>query len=255
MNEKKDKKAAGKGGAKDAAKEPATGKVAKGRVTHVAIVLDRSGSMEAVRDETISGFNEQVGKIRAKAAQSDAEKTFVTLVLFNDEVVFSKFAEPAEALAPIDRESYEPDRTTAMLDAVGFTLERFQDVVRDDDDTRYLVVVISDGAENDSHEYTYERIAEMIQKRQATGRWTFSYMGANQDLSVISERLSIPRSNLGTYVSSPGGTMIGFGSLSRSVIGFMSKPADEPLSSDKFFRDEDEIRSVEDDDDPDAKPN
>jgi hypothetical protein len=224
-------------------------------VTHVAIVLDRSGSMEAVRDETISGFNEQVGKIRARAMQDGAGETYVTLVLFNDEVVFSKFAEPAERLESLDRGSYAPDRTTAMLDAVGLTLERFRKVVRDDEDTRYLVVVISDGMENDSRIHGYESVAELIQRCRATGRWTFSYMGANQDLGVVAQRMAIPRSNIAAYTSDAEGTALSFRSLAGSMLGFMDR-RDRGESLDRgFFRDRDEIGSVEDGEDPGSQPN
>lgn len=265
MSAKKDVKAAGKSGARAAAKKPAKKKPAakkpakkeavNGKVTHVVIVLDRSGSMEEVRDETISGFNEQIGKIRAKAMESGAKETFVTLVLFNDEVVFSRFAEPAETLGPIDREIYAPDRTTAMLDAVGLTLERFQKVVQDDGGTRYLMVVISDGLENDSKIHTYESVAELIQQRRSTGRWTFSYMGANQDLGVVARRMAIPRSNISAYNSDAKGTALSFRRLSGSMMGFIDRRARGESADQGFFRERDEIGAVEDEEDPGSKPN
>ncbi|MFA5762662.1 MAG: vWA domain-containing protein [Bacilli bacterium] len=223
-------------------------------VTHVAIVLDRSGSMASCRAETISGFNAQVQKITGKTkADGTADSTLITLVLFNHEVEFVHFASPVDNLKEIAAEQYVPNGTTAMLDAVGLTLKRFEKKVKDSDDTRYLVIIISDGEENESKEFTYERIAEMIQKRQQTGRWTFSYMGANQDLSDLSKRLSIPKSNMATYTSSPSGTMIGFSSLSKSTMGFLDKQSKGTATSEKFFRNEDEIQSVDDADDSSGK--
>lgn len=168
-------------------------------VTHVAIVLDRSGSMASCRAETINGFNEQVQKITGKTkTDGTADTTLITLVLFNHEVEFVHFVSPVDSLREITAEQYVPNGSTAMLDAVGLTLTRFEREVEDDEQTRYLVIIITDGEENDSKEFTYERIAEMIQKRQQTGRWTFSYMGANQDLSDLSKRLNIPKSNTAT---------------------------------------------------------
>ncbi|MFA5762771.1 MAG: vWA domain-containing protein [Bacilli bacterium] len=218
-------------------------------ITHVAIILDRSGSMECCRAETISGFNEQVQKITGKTkADGTADSTLITLVLFNHEVEFIHFASPVDSLKEITSEQYVPNGTTAMLDAVGLTLTRFEREVEDDEDTHYLVVVITDGEENDSKEFTYERIAEMIRKRQQTSHWTFSYMGANQDLSDLSKRLNIPKSNTATYSSCPSGTMIAFGSLSKSMLGFLDKQSKGTATSDKFFRDEDEVQSADDDD-------
>ena len=219
-------------------------------VTHVMIILDRSGSMEACRDETISGFNEQVQKITGKAKSDGvADSTFVTLALFNSEVEYVRFADPVSTLGKLTSEYYVPDGTTAMIDAIGMTLSRFDREVKDTEDTNYLVIVISDGEENDSQEFTYEHAAEMIQKRRKTGRWTFTYMGANQDLSDLSRRMSIPKSNMAAYTSSRRGTQVSFNRLSESVVGFMDKRSKGTATSDKFFRESEEIRSVEDDDD------
>jgi uncharacterized protein YegL len=217
--------------------------------THVAILLDCSGSMQACQTETVAGFNEQVQAIRKSAQLSGAEgATFVTLAVFNDGVEFVRFAEPVDRLMEISADEYHPDSLTAMLDAVGQTLKRFEKKVKDSESIHYLVIIISDGEENDSREFTYERIAEMIQKRQQTGRWTFSYMGANQDLSDISKRLSIPKSNVAIYTSSGKGTLIGMGALSKSTMDFLDRRSKGAATSDKFFRDEDEVQSVDDDD-------
>jgi len=160
-------------------------------------------------------------------------------VLFNHDIEFLSFAGKVGTLEETTAERYVPNGTTAMLDAVGQTLKRFEKKVKDSENTYYLVIIISDGEENDSKEFTHERIAEMIQKRQQTGRWTFSYMGANQDLSDLSKRLNIPKSNVATYTSSGKGTLIGMGALSKSTMGFLDKRSRGTATSDKFFRDED----------------
>ena len=210
--------------------------------------------MAACREETINGFNEQVQKLRGQTRDDGTtDSTFVTLVLFNHEVRFVRFAVPLGTLVEITKEQYVPHGTTAMLDAVGSTLSRFEQEVSEDEDTRYLVIVISDGEENDSHDYTYERIAEIIQKRQAIGRWTFSYMGANQDLSDVSKRLSIPEGNMVAYTSSPEGTAAGFTSLSRSMVAFMSRRNRGAGTSEEFFSDQEEIESSTDDDGSEPK--
>ncbi len=176
----------------------------------------------------------------------------MTLTLFNDAVKFKKFACPVGDLTKIDRRHYRPDCTTAMLDGVGMTLEKYDKEVEDGVNVNYLVVVISDGLENDSKEYDWKQVAEMIQKRRKTGRWTFSYMGANQDLSELSEVLHIPKSNIARYAATRSGTAATFVGLSSSVACYMDTSARGERVSEKFFSEGDEIAEFGDGDDEDG---
>jgi uncharacterized protein YegL len=190
---------------------------------HIAIVLDQSGSMISVKDETINGFNEQVQTIKKTAENRDG-KTTVSLVLFNDDVKFIvKMADP-KVLKELTDKHYNPDYSTAMLDAIGATMLMFDKEVDDNENHRYLVIIISDGQENSSREFSYENIAKMINKRQNNGRWTFSYIGANQDLSQVAESMGIHKGNMMSYESTAIGSMTMFSSLSMSLNSFMSSP-------------------------------
>jgi Mg-chelatase subunit ChlD len=197
--------------------------------THQIIVLDRSGSMSACRAETIAGFNRVVGEVSAAAEGADVR---VTLVVFNEEVAFAAFCEPTAALQPLTPETYVPGGATAMLDAVGFALDRFATEVGDDKETRYVVVVVSDGEENASRRYDYPAIASMINARQSTGRWTFAYVGANQDLSEVSRRMEIPRRNMVCYAPSREGTQDAFGAIAESSFAMIRG---DSMSSAEFF--------------------
>jgi len=167
------------------------------RTAHVAIVLDRSGSMESCRDATIGGFNEYAQQIRATAA--DTLDARLTLTVFNHEIRMPLFEEPLDTLRPLSRATYVPHGTTAMLDAVGRTIDRLERRCAHDRDVTFLVCVISDGYENASREYSYADIAEWIQRLTATERWTFTYLGSNQDLSKVSADLHIPQGNIAGY--------------------------------------------------------
>ena len=207
---------------------------------HIAIVLDQSGSMSSVKEETINGFNEQVQTIKKNAEKRDG-KTTVSLVLFNDDVKFIvKLAEP-KVLKELTDKHYTPNFSTAMLDAIGATMLMFDKEVDDNENHRYLVIIISDGQENASREFSYENIAKMINKRRKNGRWTFSYIGANQDLSQVSKSMGIHKSNMMSYKSDSAGSMIMYSNLSKSVISFMSRP-DAP--DDHFISKDDDIKKV-----------
>ncbi len=202
---------------------------------HVAIVLDKSGSMQFTKGATISGFNEQVQAIRAEADAGDFD-VYVSLFLFGttvDEVFFNVDAYNLEELTD---ETYRPNGTTAMLDAVGTMITR---LINETDNDQYLLIVMSDGCENASQDYTYEHIAELIQERQDTGMWTVTYMGANQDLSVLSERLNIHAGNTASYDATNVGTRSAYATMSTAIAAWLCD-ADSISTANFYASDDDE---------------
>jgi uncharacterized protein YegL len=207
------------------------------KLAHVAIVLDRSGSMESCRDETISGFNEYAQDIRktAKKAGLDAR---LTLTVFNGEVRMPLFEAPLERLHPLSRKYYVPDGSTAMLDAVGQTIDRLEREGSQIDEASVLVCIISDGQENSSTDYTYASVAERIQRLSATEQWTFSYLGSNQDLAIVSEHLSIPMANTSSYAASREGTADAWKRQSRATSRRMEGVSTGKSASQDFYGEE-----------------
>jgi ketosteroid isomerase-like protein len=207
------------------------------KLAHVAIVLDRSGSMESCRDETISGFNEYAQHIRS-TAQSAGLDTRLTLTVFNGDVRMPLFDEPLERLHPMSRKSYVPDGSTAMLDAVGQTIDRLERDGSGVDEASVLICIISDGKENSSTDYTYESVAERITRLTGTERWTFTYMGSNQDLSIVSRQLDIPVANTAAYASTREGTSEAWKRQSRATSRRMESVRTGTRSSQDFYSDE-----------------
>lgn len=191
--------------------------------SHVAIVLDRSGSMEACRESTISGFNEYASGVRTTAAAENMETT-LTLTVFNEGVEMQSFLEPVSNLADLTWETYQPNGSTAMLDAVGVTIDRLARTLADRPHERVLVCIISDGEENASRAYTYEDIAQRISARTEAG-WTFTYMGANQDLSQVSRDLHIPAANTASYRADAPGTRNAWQRHARATSRSLSRDA------------------------------
>src|SRR5450759_2899929 len=217
------------------------------KTIHLAIILDRSGSMEACRDATISGFNEYITGIRESSERAELE-TRVTLVTFNHGMKTAYFDEPLARLKPISRETYVPEGNTAMLDAVCATLKRLEKLgaKRPDPDGRdsYLICIISDGLENASRRFDYSTIAETIQRLSATDRWTFTYLGSNQDLSLISQRMGIPAGYAADYASSPVGTREAWRRHGRSTRVRMDDVA-RGVPPSPFYKDEPEQPDVD----------
>lgn len=176
------------------------------KTNFVAMVLDRSSSMHSIRDEAVGAFNEQIRTIR-EATEGQNIDVVVGLVTFSnrvDEPVFWNL--PLHDVPELRPEDYIPSGMTAMRDGVGFTIDRLKEFSNiNDEDTSVLVVVISDGHENNSREYSSEMLANRIKECQDTGRWTFVYEGANQDLSVVSAETNIPTLNTLSFDASASG--------------------------------------------------
>ena len=177
--------------------------------THVAIILDQSSSMGSIKAETISSFNEQVKSIKSSAN----EDTFITLTLFSDsdKVVIHKFAESLDNLNEFTEHDYKPNGNTAMYDAIGMTVERMKKEIDDinDPNTAILCVIITDGQENCSRTWHAEDIAALVKGLTGTKRWTFSVLGANIDLAVLSDKIGIDKSNMAKFAATGRGIMRG----------------------------------------------
>ena len=207
------------------------------KLAHVALVLDRSGSMESCRDQTIEGFNDYAEQIRQTAAKERLDVR-LTLTVFNQEVRMPLFVQPLERLHRMSRKYYVPGGSTAMLDAVGTTIDRLERDGVSGPEASVLVCIISDGLENASHEYSSANVAERIQRLTATDRWTFTYLGANQDLSQISADLHIPATNMASYVATDAGTADAWQRQSRATNRRMERIREGEGASNDFFVEE-----------------
>lgn len=186
--------------------------------TYIAVILDRSSSMLKVREETISGFNKQVEAVRA--AGDSAGQVFVSLTTFADDVRFDLWRANSMALNFLNGASYQPHGNTAMNDAIGKTISRLMTEPADDN-TAYLVVVVTDGDENKSQHFSGPAASALISELQRTGKWTFTVAGANIDLAALSHTLSIPMGNTVSWVPTQDGAQTYWTSNASATKNFM----------------------------------
>ena len=172
--------------------------------THVAIILDRSSSMGGTKKETISGFNEQIDQIRENAKDQNIT---VSLVTFNANVFEHLWLEDASKLSNAKDEDYVPNGSTAMRDALGYTIDKFAKTTDiEDENTDYLVIVISDGMTNCDSYYNPAQLKEMVDGLNATGRWTFTYMGCDRNVvEHVARETGIPVSNAAVWSNDTAG--------------------------------------------------
>ena len=182
-----------------------------GSRTHICVVLDESASMASVWDATISGFNEFLETQRAAPGEAT-----ITLVKFNTNYRAVYEGKSVKEAPGLDKNSYTPNNNTALHDAVGKALHRMKEIVPDGE--RALVCVITDGEENASRECSLKEIKALIEEREATGLWTFTYLGANQDAWEVGGKMGVAMGNMANYASTPAGTSQAFTSMSQGAV-------------------------------------
>lgn len=153
------------------------------------IILDESGSMCSIVRATLSGLNETLQSIKHAQEKHPEQEHFVTLMSFNSEGhKYHYDSTPAKEIGLFDGEKYDPCSCTPLYDAIGIGIARQRKLVTDDDNV--LVTIITDGFENDSHEYSFEAIISLVDKMKSRG-WMITYIGANQDAMKEAGKLHI----------------------------------------------------------------
>lgn len=186
------------------------------------VILDRSGSMECIRQAAVEGFNETLAAIRkAQEKFADTQDHFVSLVTFcscETKPVFDKA--PVAETRPLAMEDYQPCCTTPLYDAMGITLTAMRRYVKSIEDSVVVVTIITDGMENASREYDGKTVRELVERLRGEG-WTFTYMGANQDSVEVAMSLSIR--NARNFEYSHEGTRASMGKDSSTRMNFFTR--------------------------------
>lgn len=177
------------------------------RKAFIAFVVDESGSMGAGREATMRGMNEQIQMVRNKFKDAPGVEPIVTVVKFNETVNPLFINRTLNELTEFTNDTYNPNGGTAMFDAVGFVLNQLESAAGiGDEDSSVLVVVVSDGEENSSKEHTSQMIADRIKSFNETKRWTVTYLGANQDLTIVQAKTNVLRGNTKSFSSANNST-------------------------------------------------
>lgn len=152
------------------------------------IILDESGSMTSIEKQALDGVNESFQSIQQAQKENPDQEHFITFVTFNDDVHTICDCIPADKAMLLTSKDYNPNCCTALLDAMGQSLNYLRRHVAEAD--RVLVTIITDGYENASKEYNSTTIKTLVDELKTKG-WVFSYIGANQDVEKISKGFSI----------------------------------------------------------------
>lgn len=206
--------------------------------TDITMVLDRSGSMGVVRDDTIGGFNAFVDDQKKVAGEAR-----LTLVQFDHEYEVVYDAVALGEVPLLDYDTYVPRGSTALLDALGRTITatgaRLAALAEGDRPSRVIFVILTDGQENASKEFGRDRINEMIIHQTNAFNWAFVFLGANQDAIREAGRIGIFAANALTYAADERGTGDAFAAASRNLADYRVSAPEEKAADLKFFNEDD----------------
>lgn len=208
--------------------------------THIVMVLDRSGSMHTVVDDTIGGFNRFVDEQK----QVPGEAT-LTLVQFDDQYEFVHQNKRLSNVPPLDRKTFVPRGSTALLDAIGRAVNEtgsyLAGLPESERPAKVICVIITDGGENASKEFSREKVFEMITHQQEKYGWQFVFLGANQDAIQSGASLGIAKGSSMSYAANALGTQAAFKSIARCTSQYRMSGDQQ---SENFFSQEDRQAQV-----------
>lgn len=199
----------------DATQETMDSKEKRNNLTELVFILDRSGSMAGLEEDTIGGFNSMIAK------QKDEEgECYVTTVLFDHEIDTLHDRKKLSEIAPLTDKDYTVRGCTALIDAIGITVNKIANIHKyarkEDVPATTMFVITTDGMENASKEYSSDKVKRMIEDKKKDG-WEFLFIGANIDAVETAKHFGISEDRAVNYHADKKGTSVVFNAVSKAV--------------------------------------
>lgn len=188
----------------------------KSNLTEVVFILDRSGSMSGLEADTIGGYN----SLLEKQKKEDGE-VIVSTVLFDDMQEVLHDRKSLHQIQPITENEYYVRGCTALLDAIGGAIHHIGNVHKyareEDRPAKTLFIITTDGMENASRRYNYEKVKQMVERQKKKYGWEFLFLGANIDAIEVAGRFGIQAERAVNYKCDSAGTALNYQALNKVV--------------------------------------
>ena len=213
-------------------------------LTELVFILDRSGSMSGLEADTIGGFNSLINKQKKEEGEA-----LISTVLFDDktEVLYDRV--PLSRIEPMNDRQYYVRGCTALLDAVGGAIHHIGNVQKyareEDRPEKTIFIITTDGMENASRIYDYDKVKRMVERQREKYGWEFLFLGANIDAVKVAGRFGVKASRAVNYENDSRGTEINYEVLSKAVARVRACP--QQSASEAFDQMEDWAAPIRDD--------
>lgn len=188
----------------------------KENLTELVFILDRSGSMAGLESDTIGGFNSMLEKQKREPGRA-----YVTTVLFDNRWELLHDHRMIQEVEPMNEKQYYVRGCTALLDAVGMTIQKLIRIQKNAGPShkadQVIFVITTDGLENASREYSCSRVKEMIEYQKEKYGWEFLFLGANMDAVKEAGHLGIGADRAASYVNDREGVQLNYEVVSKTV--------------------------------------
>ena len=213
-------------------------------LTEIVFILDRSGSMSGLENDTIGGFNSMISK------QKDEEgEALISTVLFDNETEALHDRLPLDKIAPLTGKEYYVRGSTALLDAIGEAIHHISSIhkyAREEDvPEKTLFIITTDGMENSSRKYSYDKVKKMVEKKKEKNHWEFIFLGANIDAVSVANKFGVDRSRAVTYECDGAGTALNYKMMSKMVSCARASKSAEAMGA--AFDSEEMLSEIRDD--------
>ena len=209
-------------------------------LTELVMILDRSGSMSGLEADTIGGFNGMIEKQKKEDGEA-----YVSVILFDDqsEVIYDRV--DIGKVEPMTDRQYYVRGCTALLDAVGDAIHHIGNIhkyAREEDvPEKTIFIITTDGMENASRRYNYNKVRRMIERQKEKYNWEFIFLGANIDAAAEASRLGIDASRAARYECDSAGTALNY-SVVGDAVAKLRKCATMEMSA--VFEEEDALAPI-----------
>ena len=191
----------------------------KKNLTELVFILDKSGSMSGLEQDTIGGYNAMLEKQKALAGEA-----LITTVLFDNNYELLHDRIDLRAVSPITEKEYFVGGSTALLDAIGVTINKIANAhkhtAEDYRADKVLFVITTDGMENASREYDYGKIKAMVARQKSKYGWEFIFLGANIDAVDVAGRFGIAPDRAQNYHGDSEGTSLNFKVTAQAIASY-----------------------------------
>ena len=188
----------------------------KKNLTEIVFILDRSGSMSGLEADTIGGYNSMLSKQKTEEGEA-----IISTVLFDDQTEVLHDRKSITKVSEITDKEYYVRGSTALLDAVGGAIHHIgrvqKEMAEEDRPEKTLFIITTDGMENASRLYSYDKVKKMVEKKKKKHRWEFIFLGANIDAIEVAGRFGVAANRAVRYENDSVGTALNFDVMSKLV--------------------------------------